>query len=123
MMRPAAEPAPAIRLGLDGDPGTGLVGGDAVVPARPDERFRNAPPRYPVEAQLRHEHGIVTVLIHVGPDGQPVGVDVIESSGWRILDDAVLAAVRRWRFQPAIQGGQPVMSQLRFRVEFEPDRG
>jgi protein TonB len=94
--------------------------GQGILPAMPDDRFRNRPPIYPIEAQLHGQHGSVTLLIHVGENGVATGVDVQHSSGVDMLDQAAIAAVRNWRFRPALQDGHPVPFDYPFEFIFEP---
>ena len=120
---PASPPLPTeINLGALDLPGLGAVEGHGIIPPGPDATWHNQPPDFPREAQLRGEHGTVVVLIHVAPDGRASGVDMVESSGWPILDRAVLQAVQMWRFRPGRRDGVPVASELRFRVVFERGR-
>jgi protein TonB len=120
---PAPPPLPTeINLGALDLPGLGAVEGHGIIPPGPDATWHNQPPDFPREAQLRGEHGTVVVLIHVAPDGRASGVDMVESSGWPILDRAVLQAVQMWRFRPGRRDGVPVASELRFRVVFERGR-
>ena len=118
---PASPPA-EINLGALELPGLGAVEGHGIVPPGPDATWHNQPPDFPREAQLRGEHGTVVVLIHVAPDGRASGADMVESSGWPILDRAVLEAVRMWRFRPGQRDGVPVASELPFRVVFSRGR-
>ena len=78
---PRAQEAPVFDLeGTDSDSNAIVMGGH-VLPAMPDDRFRNRPPIYPIEAQIHNEHGSVVVLIHVGENGLATGAEVLESSG------------------------------------------
>lgn len=79
-------------------------------------------PRYPREAQRRGESGTVLVRVHVGADGEPVGVDLVEGSGSRSLDRAAVDAVRRWRFDPAIRNGQAVAGTVQVPITFNLGR-
>jgi protein TonB len=85
----------------------------------PDDRFRNRPPAYPPEAEMRGEHGSVDVLIHVSESGIATGADVTQSSGVASLDRAALAAVLKWHFRPAIRDGRGVPFDMPFRFVFE----
>jgi periplasmic protein TonB len=119
-MPPQTQGAPVFDLeGTDSDSNAIVMGGH-VLPAMPDDRFRNRPPVYPIEAQVRNEHGSVMVLIHVAANGLATGADVVESSGVQILDEAALTAVRRWHFRPAMKEGQAVPFDYPFRFVFEP---
>ncbi|MDR4499476.1 MAG: energy transducer TonB [Candidatus Scalindua sp.] len=83
--------------------------------------FQNRPPRYPPLAKKLHQEGLVMLIVEVNQKGVPVKVDVEHSSGYQLLDQAALKAVRHWRFQPGLIGGMPVESKvsipIRFRME------
>ncbi|WP_428532513.1 energy transducer TonB [Rhodopila sp.] len=93
--------------------------GSNIVPASPDNRFRNRPPIYPPEAEISGEHGAVLVVIHVSESGIASGVDVAQSSGVEVLDRAAVDAVRKWRFRPALRQGRAVPFDMPFRFVFE----
>jgi protein TonB len=103
--------------GTDSDTNARVMGGH-VIPAMPDDRFRNRPPPYPSDAAERRETGTVVVIIHVAANGYAAGVDVAESSGFRSLDQAAVNAVRKWRFQPAMKEGVAVPFDMPFRFVF-----
>ncbi len=116
---PPHRPTPPVRLGLGGDPGTGLVSGADVIPAGPDSTVHNIPPAYPEAAAMLHEQGRVLLLVHVAPDGSAAAVDVMESSGYLLLDRAARDAVAKWRFRPAMADGAPVESQMPIEINFD----
>lgn len=102
--RPAAAPA--------GDSNrTGFAG------ARP-RRGSCPPPKYPSSAMAKGWEGEVELLVDIGADGAPASVVVSKTSGHPVLDDAAVAAVRRWRFDPATRGGAPVASRRIVPVSF-----
>jgi periplasmic protein TonB len=118
---PKAQEAPVFDLaGTESESNADVLGGH-VVPASPDDRFRNRPPIYPYEAAAHGEHGAVTLIIHVSEFGAPTGVDVVESSGVASLDQAAETAVRKWHFRPALQEGHAVPFDMPFRFVFEAD--
>ncbi|HET6609802.1 MAG TPA: TonB family protein [Rhodopila sp.] len=123
---PPVKPAPpspqkALVFDFNGtdSPSNARATGSDILPASPDDRFRNRPPPYPMEAARRGEHGGVTLMIHVGADGLTSGVDVIESSGFASLDQAAIAAVWAWHFHPALRDSQPVPFDMPFRFEYQ----
>ena len=116
---PAAHPAPVISLQGTDSPSDARAFGDRVIPARPDAVFHNRPPEYPVEAALNGQQGTVVVVIHVSPAGTAVGVDLVRSSGYVLLDSAARDAVLRWRFLPAVKDGEPVASDMTMGFEFD----
>ncbi|WP_428492600.1 energy transducer TonB [Rhodopila sp.] len=121
-----AQPPPAARrqapvfdlAGTDSESNAVALGPN-IVPASPDDRFRNRPPIYPPEAEIRGEHGTVLVMIHVSEDGLASSVDVAQSSGVEVLDRAAVDAVRKWRFRPAVRQGRAVPFDMPFRFVFE----
>jgi protein TonB len=73
---------------------------------------------YPVEALRNGESGTVLLRITVGPDGVPYGIALARSSRSRSLDRAAMAAVRKWRFKPAMRNGQPVAATVQIPVSY-----
>jgi protein TonB len=114
-----APKAPVFDLaGTESESNAEVLGG-RVLPASPDNRFRNRPPIYPREAEVRGEGGAVVILIHVSETGVATGVDVMETSGVASLDKAAVDAVRKWHFRPALQEGRGVPFAMRFRFIFD----
>jgi protein TonB len=58
------------------------------------------------------------LLVEVLANGRVGEVEVEDSSGYELLDDAAVRAVRRWRFVPAETAGIPVTAQVKIPVEF-----
>ena len=98
-----------------------LVTGDLIVPASPDIKFHNRKPSYPMDAARRGEHGAVILLIHVAPDGLVSGVDVMQTSGFPLLDQAARDAVLTWHFLPSVKDGQPIETDMPMRIVFALD--
>jgi protein TonB len=115
--RPPAQRTVAAATRGAGDPGTGRVTGDHVIPAKAEDA-RNAPPAYPAAAAARGEQGLVEMLIHIAPDGRATAVDVTTSSGFADLDAAARTAVLAWHFRPALRDGAPVASVLPFNIHY-----
>ncbi len=80
---------------------------------------RQVPPAFPPEAARKRQSGWVEVRISVGPQGNVTGADVVRAQPSRVFDRAALAAVRQWRFDPALRNGQPIASQRTQRIEFK----
>jgi protein TonB len=77
-----------------------------------------AKPAYPPEAMRRRLQGTVLLHIDVAASGVPTAAVVVRSSGYPLLDDAAVAGVLKWRFNPASRGGQAVASAIDHAVEF-----
>jgi protein TonB len=114
-----APSGPRLNFGGTNSPSNARARGDNVIPAQADARYRNRPPVYPAEAQAKGQQGAVTLMIHVSPAGLPMGIDVIQSSGFLLLDRAARLAVETWHFRPAVEDGAPVPADLPLRVRFE----
>ena len=73
------------------------------------------PPVYPKEAK-----GIGAVILEgvVDMNGNLRSARVIE--GDNIFADAALAAVKRWKFQPAMLSGRPIEQTIRIRMNVCP---
>lgn len=105
--------------GTDSDTGA-IAFGDRILPASPDDRFRNRPPPYPDDAARRGEEGDVVVTVHVSANGLAEGAEVESSSGSASLDRAAVNALRKWRFHPAMKDGQPVPFDFTINISFRP---
>lgn len=114
----ATNEEPAIRLGDNGETGTGLVSGSAVIPAGVNTTVRNRLPTYPAAAARRGEEGVVVLLVQISLDGTANAVDVAQSSGYETLDETARAAVSHWRFRPAVENGAPIASAMEVQVHF-----
>jgi protein TonB len=120
---PAPEKQKPLEFDLEGtdSESNAIVMGGHVLPASPDDRYRNRPPIYPYEAEIRGEHGSVVVLIHVSEYGAAAGADIAETSGVPSLDRAALDAVRKWHFHPALKDGKAVPFDMPMRFVFRTD--
>jgi len=112
--RPPPAPEPPVAPAAPGQAASG-----AVTPPVP---VSSPPPEYPRAALRRRESGEVLLRVQVGPDGVPSDVSLIRGSGSRHLDRAASEAVRRWRFRPAMRGGQPVSGEVQVPISFQPGR-
>ena len=83
--------------------------------------FQNPPPEYPELARQMRQEGLVMLAVDVDREGIPIKVGILQSSGFHLLDQAAVKAVRHWKFQPGRIGDLPVESNVtvpfRFRLE------
>ncbi|WP_252217111.1 energy transducer TonB, partial [Clostridium sp. CMCC3677] len=61
------------------------------------------PPSYPLESRRLHEEGTVVLAVLLSAEGQVAGISIAQSSGSDRLDQAALAAVRKWRWAPVFR--------------------
>jgi TonB family protein len=110
--RPSGTPPPPLPAVAEGD----LVLLDSsVIPPR---KVKGESPRYPPEAQRLRLVGTVVVEILVDEKGEVQDPHVVESAG-EVLDKPVLAAVRRWRYEPARKNGVKVKVRMQVKTTFK----
>ncbi|HVO09687.1 MAG TPA: TonB family protein [Vicinamibacteria bacterium] len=111
--RPAAPPPPAPQA-VD----LARVYPDGEVDVKP-RRLSGTTPSYPSGAPHLKSGERVSVLVQfvVTDTGAVRDVKVVESGG-RAVDEAVVAAVRGWKFEPAVKQGTKVKSLTMFRQTF-----
>ena len=85
--------------------------------ARPDAP-RNRPPHYPEMARRNGWNGRVIVRAHVSAAGRVTSVSLRSGSGYGVLDQAALAAVKSWRFLPGSVGGSAADTVVEVPVNF-----
>lgn len=95
---------------------------------RPDTAPRQiqgacSPPDYPARALRMGWSGTVLLSIDVSAAGTVSAVRVETSSGHDCLDQAAVAAVKRWRFHPAKLRGASVASTVNKPIEFTRPAG
>jgi len=73
---------------------------------------------YPTGARRAGIQGTTLLGVFVGVDGGVGDVVVKESAGHPDLDAAAAEAVKRWRFEPARRGSEPVAMWVLLPVEF-----
>jgi len=77
----------------------------------------NVAPIYPAIAQAVHAQGIVIIETTIDAEGRVSDAKVLRSIA--LLDDAALAAVRQWRFTPALLNGVPIPVIMTVTVNFK----
>jgi len=116
-LEPLVEPGPAAaavkpRPLVEG----ALVAMDETV--TPPNRIEGRPADYPKKARKVKLRGSVLVEMIITEKGDPTEIQVLESAG-TLLDEAVVEAVRAWRFEPARKGGVKVSVRWRYQQTFE----
>lgn len=86
--------------------------------ARPQGGYQ-VRPIYPSSALRQGIQGIALLKVHVLVDGRVGEIIVQQSAGHPDLDRAATDAVRRWRFDPARRGHDPVAMWVLLPVDFQ----
>ena len=82
-------------------------------------RYRENPrPVYPIIARVRGYEGVVLISAEVLADGRVGHVKVKRSSGYSILDQSALNAVRKWMFEPAKKMNTPLSMYVDIPLRF-----
>lgn len=83
----------------------------------PPQVVQSVAATYPTQALLAGRQAWVELLVTVLVNGTVGEVQIATSAGQE-FDDAAVAAVRRWRFEPARRAGQPLASRIRVPFRF-----
>jgi protein TonB len=94
-----------------------------VAPPRFDAAYlQNPAPPYPALSRRMSEEGRVTLRVLVGANGEAEKVELRASSGYERLDRSALDTVKKWKFTPARQNGQPVAAAVLVPISFRLER-
>jgi iron complex outermembrane recepter protein len=94
---------------------------EATAEVLPPRVLESRPPEAPPSAMEGRDETTVELLVTVDDQGTVANVAVARSGG-DALDAAAEAAVRAWRFSPAMRGGKPIKSRVRIPFRFAPSR-
>jgi len=72
----------------------------------------NPKPNYPSIARGMGWQGKVMLRVQVSDQGLSDAVEIERSSGYDILDESALEAIKQWRFTPAKRGETPIASSV-----------
>ena len=78
----------------------------------------NTPPVYPEIARVSGYEGIVLVFAEILPDGRVGNIKIRKSSGYAILDQSAIEAVKPWKFEPAKKSGSPFKVWVELPIKF-----
>lgn len=76
-------------------------------------------PLYPMRARRLGQEGYVKVRVHVGKDGKPKKVEILEAQPPGVFERSVIRALKRWKFKPKTVGGKPVEQSGTLRLDFK----
>jgi protein TonB len=76
------------------------------------------PPKYPERARKKGISGRVELSLLISAAGSVQDARVLSASPAGVFEEAALAAVRAWRFQPAMYEGRPVAIRVTLPLSF-----
>ena len=79
------------------------------------------PPKYPASAIKEKQSGTVRVEVSIDKTGQVSAVELEQTSGSDVLDAVAIERAWYWKFKPATENGEPVISRIRVPVVFSLD--
>jgi TonB family protein len=85
--------------------------------------LKNPSPVYPASAKNQGQQGLVQIVVAVNSDGSVKQVSLKKSSGFILLDDAAVRAVKNWQFMPASKNGIQIESQVEIPIRFKLAKG
>lgn len=88
---------------------------------QPDQlpiRIHNPNPAYPLKARENNWEGVSVLKVQVQANGQIGEITVLQSSGYPLLDQAAVKAVKQWRYRPALKNGIAVAWQVRVKIKY-----
>jgi TonB family protein len=83
-------------------------------------RIHNVDPEIPKALLDKGLRGLTAVKVLLSQSGCVENVTIVKSSSHKAVDDAVVAAVKRWRYTPTKRAGQPVPAFLVALATFGP---
>jgi periplasmic protein TonB len=107
---------PGVGAGTGGGIGGGVfkVGGGISAP----QPISTPDPEYTEEARNAKTQGTCILWLIVDDQGNPRDIRVVRGLGFG-LDAKAIAAVKQWKFQPAMKDGHPVNVQISIEVGFK----
>ncbi len=84
--------------------------------------LQNPKPAYPPLSRRLGEEGKVVLRVRVSAAGEPLAVEIRQSSGHARLDEAARAAVEKWRFVPAKRGSEAIEASVLVPLSFTLNR-
>ena len=80
-------------------------------------------PLYPARALRARLDGVVLVEFIITPEGLVHSAGIVRADPPEVFDNAVLTAVKKWKFKPKIVGGRAVPRRARQEVRFSLPKG
>ena len=84
----------------------------------PISDLHNPSPEYPEMGVFLGYQGDVIIRIRVSAKGDSAGVEILRSSGHKVLDDSAINALRKWRFTPTKHDNTPMNDYVIITVSY-----
>ncbi|MFH1231127.1 MAG: energy transducer TonB [Planctomycetota bacterium] len=87
--------------------------------AKPIIEGSNKLPPYPKLACQLGQEGLVILMVEIDEKGMALDVKIVQSSGYKLLDESALKTVKKWAFIPATKNGKPILSRIEIPIRFK----
>ena len=74
---------------------------------------------YPRWARRQGLQGEMVIAVEILSSGKVGRQSAIQSTGYSILDEAAMEAMKTWQFHPAMKDGKPVLTCIQIPVRFQ----
>lgn len=101
---------------------TGALAYNTNESAKPNYKL-NPKPVYPQMARRRGYEGMVLLRVLVLEDGKVGKIELAGPSGYSVLDESALDAVKDWVFIPGRRGGKDISSWVEVPIQYRLDSG
>lgn len=83
--------------------------------------LKRGQPEYPAVARRKRQEGVVVLTVFINALGGLDKIEIRESSGFPLLDEAAIAAERKSRFRPAYVDNRavPAKAEVPYRFKLE----
>jgi len=78
----------------------------------------NKKPEYPLVARRRGYEGEVVFNVQVLDDGNVGDLEIVKTSGYTVLDNSALNALKKWKFVPGKFNGKFIPSWVKIPIQF-----
>lgn len=78
----------------------------------------NSSPVYPKKSRRLKEEGIIKVIFKVSPNGSASDVRVVQSTGYKRLDESALKFIKENKFIPATLGGIAIKTDHKLTITY-----
>jgi protein TonB len=81
--------------------------------------LKNPHPEYPVIARKKGWQGRLLLNVRISENGDVLNINILKTSGFKILDRTSVETIKEWKFTPARLGKNNVEGYLNIPISFK----
>ena len=81
--------------------------------------LKNPHPEYPMIARKKGWQGRLVLNVRISENGDVLNINVVRTSGFKILDKTSVKTIKKWKFTPARLGKKNVEDYLNIPISFK----